>query len=504
MKNQIIIKRKGLRICVGDEDPQTGTVTPRIYADTNSHTLQCTNLIHFSRKHSCWAVDFVVYSKLEKTNYRVSLELYDSSDAPHVYSNLYINEWDRGADILVQKDGEPSEVMVETKGGPLLIGRYAPAGDGRSYFQPAIASFKEPFQGARLTSMGIDDAQRVFTFDYVGIGGEKSAQTLIMDSNNTITSIMDGLGSSIDPFYMCYHKDCAAMCLSCTIDSKFQEGLHFDGYSWEQAAEVFVDENMPHLREHVRFTSENGMFCAEWTSMEALEEFATAFRPFCDYTNRVMDAFQRFSHEQTNLKNTVLYHIPRQKTSLNKLWLRAALEMARQKNIDYFEITDTLDREFNFIDSNYTEGMAQRVYDAIDTGPIESPMWTAMCLQAGIKPADIPGIPAPRLSIERYGRRVSAMGMHTVIQDGITKHRITREYDGGPPAEHIQGLSKGQAVFITEQQAEILHRNVADDSAAIAYHLTDDLDSGTSTCVKSAYWEQRLEEQQESFFWKYL
>ena len=93
----------------------------------------------------------------------------------------------------------------------------------------------------------------------------------------------------IDPFSWHEHDNEASVTLYASdgykkdlFKTRKKDGFRGTGYDWESLAQAFLNEVMPEIKESIKFDSENGMFCAYSSDLEALKTFAVSFKNACE------------------------------------------------------------------------------------------------------------------------------------------------------------------------------------------------------------------------------
>jgi len=77
------------------------------------------------------------------------------------------------------------------------------------------------------------------------------------------------------------------------FEEREDEGFLGNGYDWASLADVFLQEELPHLAGDIKFDPEADMFCAYSTNHEALIEFADKFYEMCQDETLMADLFSR-------------------------------------------------------------------------------------------------------------------------------------------------------------------------------------------------------------------
>ncbi|GAA3410592.1 immunity 51 family protein [Paenibacillus hodogayensis] len=77
------------------------------------------------------------------------------------------------------------------------------------------------------------------------------------------------------------------------FQTRADEGFEGNGYDWGSLASVYLQEQLPHLVDIVRFDPEGSMFCAYSGDREALQRFAIGFKEACEDDAVIRDLFSR-------------------------------------------------------------------------------------------------------------------------------------------------------------------------------------------------------------------
>ena len=114
------------------------------------------------------------------------------------------------------------------------------------------------------------------------------------------------LSSNISPFSWIEHDD-GNVSVTLYASEKYKKKLFItrkkdrfwgSGYDWDSLATVFIQEKMPDLRDTIRFDSEQGMFCAYSSDIDALKSFISEFKTACENDDLISDIFSRAIPEE--------------------------------------------------------------------------------------------------------------------------------------------------------------------------------------------------------------
>ena len=71
------------------------------------------------------------------------------------------------------------------------------------------------------------------------------------------------------------------------------DGFEGNGYDWGSLAAVFLEERLPELKADIHFDPEGSMFCAYSSNVQAIEQFAMAFRAMCEDAAQMRELLSR-------------------------------------------------------------------------------------------------------------------------------------------------------------------------------------------------------------------
>ncbi|KZX15381.1 Imm51 family immunity protein [Methanobrevibacter filiformis] len=108
---------------------------------------------------------------------------------------------------------------------------------------------------------------------------------------------MIDINEIIKPFRFLEYEDRGSLILNVGeyLNSIFElradEGFEGNGYDWGSLALVFLNEEVPHLKEDIGFDPEGSMFCVYSKNLKALKEFAVKFHEACEDEELIKNLF---------------------------------------------------------------------------------------------------------------------------------------------------------------------------------------------------------------------
>lgn len=108
----------------------------------------------------------------------------------------------------------------------------------------------------------------------------------------------------IKPFTIVEYDCGATLCLYSVgdykqeiFDTRVEDGFSGNGYDWTALAKLFIDEEMPDIKDDIQFDPDAGMFTVCADDAILLESFAVKFKSALDDDDYIYELFKRVVKE---------------------------------------------------------------------------------------------------------------------------------------------------------------------------------------------------------------